>query len=119
VSKGSGTTASRSGVQLTDGDAFSPSDVIHPLRARIGTSMTQIAAEVSSVVIALRWQPDPIQVTVPSRAPIVAPDSQCLGSIFSQISMATYLKLCSKILDQGCDYNFVIAAIAKFLSNQV
>jgi hypothetical protein len=50
VSKGRGTAASQSGVQLTDGDAFSPRDVIHPLWARIGTSTARIAAEGSSAV---------------------------------------------------------------------
>ena len=41
---------------------FLPRDVIHPLRARIGTAMARIAAEGSSAVRALRWQPDPIQL---------------------------------------------------------
>jgi hypothetical protein len=53
VSKGRGTAASRSGVQLIDGDAISPHDIIHPLQARIGTSTARIAAEGSSTVRSL------------------------------------------------------------------
>jgi hypothetical protein len=99
MSKGGGTAASRSGIQLTDGDAFSPCDVIHPLRARIETSTAQIAAEVSLEVSALRWQPDPIQVTIPSRAPISARDIQCLTGIFSKFTVVTDSTLCIKVID--------------------
>jgi hypothetical protein len=47
-----------------------------------------------------------------------APDSQVLRSIFSKFSIATHLKFCSKVVDQGFSYNFATAAIAKFLLNR-
>jgi hypothetical protein len=59
MSKGGGTAASRSGVQLNDGADPSTRDVIHLPRARIQTPVTQIVAEV--VDGELSWCSDPVQ----------------------------------------------------------
>ena len=59
--------ASRSGVQLTDGDDLSYPDVIYLPRARILTPVSRIAAQDwSSAVRVSRWQSDLVQSTVPS-----------------------------------------------------
>ena len=62
-----------------------------------------------------RWQSDPQQSTVPWRTAFRAPDSQHLGSIFSQIYMVTYSMLCSKVGELQISYKFVIAAMGRFL----
>jgi hypothetical protein len=58
VSKGGGTAASQSGVQLNGGADPSTRDVIHLPRARIQTPATRIAAEV--VGGELSWCSDPV-----------------------------------------------------------
>jgi hypothetical protein len=51
--------------QLTVGEDLLPCALICPSRAQVGPAMARITAEVSSAVGVPRWQPDPIQATVP------------------------------------------------------
>ena len=96
--QGVGTAASRIGVQLNGGEDLSTRDVIHLPRARIETATARIAAEI--VGSELSWWLDLFQSTVPWWIPFSAHDSQSLGPNFSQISMATRPKFCSKVVDQ-------------------
>jgi hypothetical protein len=45
-------------------------------------------------------------------------DSVFSGPYFSKFSIATHLRFCSKVVDQGSSYNFATAVIAKCLLDQ-
>lgn len=112
VSKGKGTAASRSGVPLIDGDAFSLHDIIYPLRAQIGTSTARIAVEGSSAarsLILIFFSYCTVAFLFSVR------DSHSLGLNFSQISIATCPNLCSKVVELHTSYNIAIAILRKFL----
>jgi hypothetical protein len=47
-----------------------------------------------------------------------APDNAFSGPYFSKFSIATHLRFCSKVLDQGFSYNFSTTVIAKCLLDQ-
>jgi hypothetical protein len=49
---------------------------------------------------------------------IRVPDSPFSGPDFSKFSIATHLRFCSKVVDQGFSYNFATVAIAKFPLDQ-
>jgi hypothetical protein len=68
----------------------------------------------SSAVKLLRWRSDPLWSIVPSRAAISAPDSATSGQFFSQISIATHTKFCSKVGELQISYIFVIATMGRF-----
>jgi hypothetical protein len=84
---------------INDGNIFVTPSIVQALVStdQDGGSMN-LRAERSPAVRLPCWRSDPLWSTVPSRAAINAPNSQCLGSIFSQISMATYPRLCSKVV---------------------
>jgi hypothetical protein len=64
-----------------------------------GGDGTNLRAGRSSAANTRRWQSDPFQDTVPWRDLIRAPDRSYLGHVFSQISIATYPRLCSKFVE--------------------
>jgi hypothetical protein len=64
----------------------------------------------------LSWQSD--QHTVPWDSSFSWPDRSIWSLFFSYFYLATYLRLCSKVVDQCFSYNIAIATIAKFLLDQ-
>jgi hypothetical protein len=84
---------------INGGDIFVTPSIVQALVSTDQDSGgTNLRAERSPVVRLPCWRSDPLWSTVPSRAAMSAPDSQCLGTIISQISMATYPRLCSKVV---------------------
>jgi hypothetical protein len=69
----------------------------------------------SPAVSTQRWQSDPFRSLYHGEHLFRAPDSQHLGSIFSQIYMVTYSMLCRKVGELQINYKFVIAAMGRFL----
>ena len=53
--------------------------------------------------------------TVPSENWFRAPDRRSWSWIFSQFSMVTHTKLCSKVIELPTSYKFVTAAMGRFL----
>jgi hypothetical protein len=108
------------GLRLDSGNsatyALFNSDSIHFLsRVNPDGGGANLHAGRSPAVSTQRWQSDPKQSTVPWRTAFRAPDSQHLGSIFSQIYMVTYSMLCSKVGELQISYKFVIVAMGRFL----
>jgi hypothetical protein len=97
--QGRGTAASRSGAQLTDGEALSLCNVIYLPPARIQTPATRIAAEVSSAVRVPRGNLIQSRLLYHCEFQSDEPDSQCWTRISSKFPVVTDLSLYTKVID--------------------
>jgi hypothetical protein len=106
----------RSDLQLTGGkDSFTPRG--YPLATSAnpdgGSTNLRVGGVAGSEQAMLAvWS---TSATVPSENWFRAPDRRSWSWIFSQFSMVTHIKLCSKVIELLTSYKFVIAAIGRFL----